>query len=62
MDIAKSTRREKSRKLLLNNRGVEPVGENSKIWKLKWDMNTMFERGRLKRGTVPPSPRAEPRT
>ena len=34
---------------------MEPKGENLTIWKSKQRMQEMFEKGRLCRGTVPPS-------
>ena len=39
-------------------KGVEPIGENGKLWRLRRDMFAMFEKGRLQRGAVPPKSQA----
>ena len=53
--VARSTRRrrEATRKA---RKGVEPAGYNGKLWKSIQEMQLMFSRGKLKRGTVPTTP------
>ena len=50
--LVRSTRKEKS------VCGVEPTGENRKLWKSLHEMLTMFEKVKLLRSTVPPNPQA----
>ena len=54
-EVVKSTRK---RKLVRVRKGVEPKGENGKLWRLRRDMSAMFKKGRLQRGAVPPKPQA----
>ena len=51
-EVKKTTRKDKQTK---KNRGVEPKGKNGTVWKMKREMNDMFKRGKLERGTVPPT-------
>ena len=53
--ISKKSRKKNLTGTGLARRGVEPKGENLTIWKSKQRMQEMFERGRLCRGTIPPS-------
>ena len=53
-EVVQSTRKSK---IVCVRKGVEPIGENGKLWRLICDMFAMFEKGRLQR-TVPPTTRA----
>ena len=51
----RSTRKDK---IVRVRKGVEPTGENGKLWKLRREMLAMFEKGKLIRSAVPPNPMA----